>query len=104
MKTKAEVAKDLIEYHVRTESGIVRAFRYERKDGDRTDEPVKLLEVSQSTVPAGVLPIYFGPSTDTPFPVVIVELTEDEFQSIRQGDMNLPEGWDVAETLHQSAA
>ncbi len=69
MPTKKEVAKDLVRYHVLIEDGITDAFRYVRNGGDLEEEPVKLLEVSQATVPAGVMPIFFGPSLDYPYPI-----------------------------------
>ena len=40
-------------------------------------EPIKLLEVNENTVAAGVMPLYFGPApaSGIPYPSVIVEVT-----------------------------
>jgi BioD-like phosphotransacetylase family protein len=104
VKSRHEIAQELVEYHVLAEDGIVHAFRYERSGGDRPDEPVKLLEVSRATVPAGIAPIYFGASRDVPLAVVIIEVTEEEFRELEIGGLALPDGWDERNELHGKAA
>ena len=47
-------------------------------DGEfRPNEPIKLLEVNENTVPAGIMPIQFGPSpaSGLNYPTIIVEVT-----------------------------
>lgn len=104
MKSKEEIARELVEYHVLVEEGIVLAFRYKRRGGDLPDEPVKLLEVSRQTVPAGIAPVYFGATRDVPVPIVIIEVTEEEFKELELGGLTLPEGWDQRDELHGQAA
>ncbi|MBY0313135.1 MAG: hypothetical protein K2W85_13780 [Phycisphaerales bacterium] len=71
--------------------------------GDRIfifDDPakreVRLLEVTSDTVPTGVMPVAFRPQPEFPFRSVIVQITPQEWQSIEQGRLALPEGWDLA--------
>lgn len=104
MVSKEDVARELVEYHVLVEDQIIAAFRYEREGGDRDEEPIKLLEVSRATVPAGISPIYFGATNTVPFPVVIVEVTEEEFHAVEGGEMRLPEGWERRAELHRKVA
>lgn len=104
MKTREDMARELVGYHVAVEQGIVYAAQFQRTGGDRADEPVKLLEVSHATIPAGVSPVYFGANDEFPYPLVIVELTEQEYAALRAGELSLPEGWDLEEPLHQRAA
>lgn len=102
--TKIDVAHMLVAYHTSNGAGVVRAIHYERQGGDGSDEPIKLLEVSTTTVPAGIIPIYFGPSHDVPFPVVIIEVTEEEFGRMPSDDLPLPKGWDDPTVLYPIAA
>jgi hypothetical protein len=104
MMTRDEVARELISYHVLVEQEIISAFHYVREGGDSPGEPVKLLEVSRATVPAGIAPIYFGPTKDIPYPVVIIEVTEEEFREVESGQLPLPPGWEQRVELHQRAA
>ena len=104
VKSRKEIAKELVEYHVLVEDGIIHAFRYERAGGDLPDEPLKLLEVNRATVPAGIAPVYFGASRELPVPVVIIEVTEEEFEELELGDLALPDGWDLRDEIHGRAA
>lgn len=64
-------------------------------------EPIKLLEVNENTVPAGVMPLHFGPAPaiGITFPSVIVEVTPDEYKKIQSQELKLPKGWDEREAL-----
>lgn len=61
----------------------------------RPDEPIKLLEVNEDTVPSGIQPLHFGASAASgiTYPSVIVEVTPDEFKQIEAGMLILPDGW-----------
>ena len=100
---REQIARKLVDYHVIAEDEIVWAFMYAREGGDRPEEPIKLLEVNRATVPAGVMPVYFGQTKEYP-PVVIIEVTEQEFEAMKAGALRLPDGWDEAKVLHPRAA
>lgn len=96
MSTKQEIAERLAEVHYSVEPGMVqiyRAFGDDRAEGD-IDEPIKLLEVNEETIPAGVVPIHFGPhpARGVPFPTAIIEITPEEFAQIGSG-LKLPADW-----------
>jgi hypothetical protein len=103
MPDKSEIARTLADAHRKFDRGITRIVRVV---GDREDdpaEPVKLLEVNPDTSPSGIVPIAFGPEPpEIPFPSVIIEVTEREYENLRQGVLNLPEGWHPGDTLYPS--
>jgi hypothetical protein len=101
-KTKDDVARALAEEHVSWEDSIQRIVRLRSANEDDADEPIKLLEVNSLTAPAGIVPVSLGPSEDAPFPLVVIEVTEDEFARVRGGELALPPGWTVAETLYSA--
>ena len=107
MPDKAEEARKLAEAHYRVEAGITRIFRIAgtAETESRPDEPIKLLEVSQSTIPCGVLPLQFGPApaSGIHYPSVIVEVTPEEFDRIQTQTLALPEGWTIGELFLRPA-
>jgi len=102
---KSETARVLADAHRKVEPGIRRIIRVV---GDREDdprEPVKLLEVNPDTSPSGIFPIVFGPDPPSiPFPSLVIEVTEQEFQRIRAKSLPLPHGWRLDETLYPATA
>jgi hypothetical protein len=102
---KSEVAKTLADAHREIEPGIRRIVRVVTDQESDASEPVKLLEVNPETSPSGVVPIAFGPDPPrVPFPSVIIEVTEGEFEAIRAGELPLPHGWRLSETIYPTAA
>uniref|UniRef100_A0A372IRS9 Uncharacterized protein n=2 Tax=Paracidobacterium acidisoli TaxID=2303751 RepID=A0A372IRS9_9BACT len=101
---KNRMAQDLAKAHRMIEPNITRVIQIITSRESETDEPVKLLEVNPDTFPSGILPIAFGASPPRiPFPSVIVEVTEEEFGKIRDGNLSLPEGWLLGDTLYSAA-
>lgn len=99
MPDKEAEARKLAEAHYSVEAGITQIFRItgSAEAEVRPDEPIKLLEVNEYTVPSGIMPLHFGPSPDSGiyFPSVIVEVTPEEFDKIRANELDLPQGWAV---------
>jgi len=105
MPDKGEIAKVLADAHREYEPSITRIIRVIADQEHATDEPVKLLEVNPDTSPSGIVPIAFGPDPPRiPFPSVVIEVTETEFESVRAGGLLLPDGWRLGDTLYPSAA
>lgn len=105
MSKKDEVARLLAEAHRTLEPTISLIVRLlaEREDDDR--EPVKLLEVNPATSPSGIFPIAFTADPPrVPYPSVVVEVTEAEFEQISAGTLPLPAGWRLGTTLYAAAA
>lgn len=99
-RSKDGVAKRLAEAHYQIEpqmEKIIRLVRPEHEEDPK--EPIKLLEVNPVTTMSGIVPIYFGPhaAKNIFFPSVIVEICPEELESIRHGDLLLPEGWQLGQ-------
>ena len=108
MPTKDEAAAALARKHYQIETGMTQIFRLTGSaDVEfRPNEPIKLLEVNENTVPAGIMPIQFGPSpaSGLSFSSIIVEVTPDEFQKIQNRQLELPHGWTVGEPIPRPAS
>ena len=61
----------------------------------------KNLEVNADTVATGIMPVTFGASGSIRHKSVVVEVTPDEFKSIQAGQLQLPQGWAIGDTLFQ---
>jgi hypothetical protein len=101
MNVKDDFARKLADAHRSLEPSIERILRIVAPGEDRSNEPIKLLEVNHDTSPSGIVPIAFGPSADLPFPTVVVEVTPDEFELLAREELYLPSGWELGETLYQ---
>ncbi len=100
---KSEIAKLLADAHREYEPSITRIIRVIADQEHVADEPVKLLEVNPETSPSGIVPITFGPHPPRiPFPSVVIEVTEIEFEDIRTGSLLLPDGWRLGDMLYPS--
>jgi hypothetical protein len=108
MPTKDEAARELARKHYQIETGMTQIFRITGPaDVEfRPTEPIKLLEVNENTVPSGVVPIQFGPSpaAGLNYSSIIVEVTPDEFQRIRNQQLKLPHGWEVGDPIPRPPA
>ncbi len=95
----------LADAHREIEPAISRIFRVISDREQDTDEPVKLLEVNPDTSPSGIFPIAFSADPPrVPFPLVVIEVTEGEFEKINEGSLPLPDGWRLGEPLYQPTA
>ena len=107
MSTKDQEAAELAKKHYQVETGLTQVFRITGSaDVEvRPSEPIKLLEVNENTVPAGIMPIQFGPSPALGqcYSSIIVEVTPDEFRKIQDRQLELPHGWRVGEPIPRSA-
>ncbi len=104
MITKEETAQKIADLHYRVEGGMQNIFRIRRKDIERELyplEPVKLLEVNDDTIAAGIMPLGFDaiPGSGIDYPSFIVEITPEEFVDIQNDKLKLPEEWVLGEHL-----
>jgi hypothetical protein len=101
MITKNKAADAIARKHSSFDEDLIQVCRIAKAVGeDSPDEPVKLLEVNASTVPVGVVPVYFGPSSENPFPTIIVEITPTEYQQLLAKQLSLPDDWRLGESLY----
>jgi hypothetical protein len=103
MPDKEAEIRRLAEVHYQVEEGITHIFRI-TGSGDaelRPNEPIKLLEVNQNTIPSGIMPLQFDPvpADGIHFPAIIVEVTPDEYLRIRSSELVLPCGWTIGDLL-----
>lgn len=96
---KDEAARRLAAIHFEIEPGMRRIFRiFEAPNVEALDTtPIKLLEVNDASAPGGILPLQFGPAPERgiDYPVVIVEVTPDEFDRIKNRKLKLPRSWRI---------
>lgn len=102
-KTKDEVARDLARKHYEIEAGVTQIVRITGSAEVEADpvEPIKLLEVNENTVAAGVMPLHFGPvpASGIDYPSVIIEVTPEEFHKIENKELQLPAGWKLGDAI-----
>ena len=89
----------MVQSHRDVEPNLRRIFFYRDPDG----REVRLVEVVDGSPSADdVLPFRFAPdeSRGVHYPVVIVELSPEEFERVEQGELPLPPGWTDREELY----
>jgi hypothetical protein len=103
MPTKEEEMMELAHKHYEVEEGMTHIFRLVGTPEAEINpsEPIKLLEVNESTIPSGILPLHFGPlpSAGFHYPSVIVEITPEEYQQVQSQELKLPNGWKVGDLI-----
>jgi len=101
-KSKMETATDLARKHFGVEPYLKHIFLLEPVDEDDPDEPIKLLEVMEGTLERGIEPIGFvaDPTHGIEYPVVIVDISPNEYVAIREGKLPLNnKGWTIGREL-----
>lgn len=83
---KEEARKQLARAHYSHEPGITAIFTV-CTDAAREalpSEAIKLLEVNENTIPAGIMPLGFdaSPANGIPFPSVIIEVTPEVWSRV----------------------
>ncbi len=97
MLSKDAVATELIRAHFDVEPHLTEVWRIFGDNEASPTEPIKLLEVNVATVATGsITPSSFTPTHDVPFPTIIVELTPQEFEAVKQDPSKLPRGWSLS--------
>jgi hypothetical protein len=105
MGRKDTIALELANAHRNMEPTINRIVRLITESESDESEPVKLLEVNPATSPSGIFPIAFAADPPTiPYPSVVIEVTEEEFELISTGKLALPFGWHLDETIYPAIA
>ncbi|HVC93104.1 MAG TPA: hypothetical protein VND64_05405 [Pirellulales bacterium] len=103
MTSKEDVAIRMALVHYEIEEGLREVYRLHAASGAEAelDEPIKLLEVNENTISAGIMPLGFAadPASGFDYPCAIVEITPDEFEQLKRGEIQLPHGWTVGEPL-----
>ena len=103
MPDKNEEETVLAQKHYQLEAGMTSIFRLTQSVTYQVvpKEEIKLLEVNENTIPLGIMPIEFGPvsASGVHFPSIILEVTPDEYEKIKAGELPLPNGWEIGEQI-----
>jgi hypothetical protein len=87
-----EIVRHLARKHFHLEKGIERFIWF--KNGEKQE--IHLIEINQNTIPEGaVIPFYLRPTSERPLPILIGDITPDEWEKVKNGLMPLPEGWSL---------
>ncbi|NUP98689.1 MAG: hypothetical protein HUU35_02415 [Armatimonadetes bacterium] len=103
MRSKADIARELARTHAGLDPAITLIVRLVADREDHGDEPVKLLEVNPATFASGIIPIAFAADREVPYPSLVVEVTDTEYDQIRRGELKLPTGWRLGDQLYSAA-
>jgi hypothetical protein len=100
-KSKLETAKLLAQRHSEVEPYLRRVYLIEPVDDENPQAPIKLLEVVDGTIERGIEPISFtaDPLRGIEYPVVIVEISPAEYDSIGPDRKLGHNGWTVGKEL-----
>jgi hypothetical protein len=105
--SKEAVAEELARAHYDVDRDLEVVIRLLAPDEGEADdsEPIKLLEVNQATVPAGIQPVYFGshPASGMVYPSVVVEITPDEFNETTLDELEKRFGWRRGPEIYRRA-
>lgn len=105
--TKGDVARLIAASNHELDPSLTLIHRIEApgKEEDPS-EPVKILEVTPNTPVAGIMPLYFEahPPSGQEYPCIIVEVHPSEWEQLRTGALELPNGWRIGERLFQAGA
>ena len=103
MPTKDQEALRLAQIHYEVEPGLTHIYRIHASVAAEAmpDEPIKLLEVNRDTVASGIMPLGFGPSPSVGLhhPLVILEITPEEYERIGSAELKLPNGWEIQDLI-----
>jgi len=89
-----DAVRTLARWHADLAGADFRAYSFD----DPARRVVRLVEVSADFPPAGqALPVGFGTSADFLYRSEVILLTPDEWEQVQRGELELPEGWGLAD-------
>jgi len=106
MSDRLEEAKRLAQIHYESGSTSQVYIATSSTGGqENPEDPIKLIEVNDDTLPSGIVPLQFGPLPNLGITHVstIIEVTGEEFQQIESGELQLPPGWENRTPIHPPA-
>lgn len=60
------------------------------------DNLCRVVSVDKHTPAMGIIPIYLGQVEEGLDPIVMIEVTPQEWDSVRQAELTLPKDWDLS--------
>jgi len=99
---KLATARSLAKSHFQVEPNLKHVFLLEPLNESDPRDPIKLLEIVEGTLEAGIMPVGFAadPARGIEYPFSIVELSPREYQAVIDKTLHFPEsGWTVGQEL-----
>lgn len=85
-----DIVERIVQEHFDIETGLQEVAVYSPEN----DSVLRLLEVNEETLPTGqVQPFLFSPNDEREVPIMIADVTPDEWKKIQEGRISLPKGW-----------
>lgn len=82
----------LVQEHFELEEDIEQAIWL--KKGSASE--IRLLEVNRNTAATGIVEVFgCAPSAEVPCPLRIAEITPEEWERVKTGEISLPESWSL---------
>ena len=104
-RDKDKVAEILIKWHFSIEPEMREIFRIRFPNEYQSGQPIRLLEISEATLPTGeVMAIGFAPAGEITYPCILAEVTPEELTLIKQGKIPLPSGWNLGKATYYNRA
>ena len=95
------VVEKVVQSHFEIEPGIDEIIWFKKGSDGR----ICLLEINRGALPAGSILVFsFAPSPpEVPLPIRIADVTPQEWERVKQGDIPLPPGWSLedAQIFHR---
>jgi len=87
-----EMVRRLVREHFDLEEGIESVIWF--KNG--TQHEIHIIEVNRNTIPEGaILTFYLRPTNEIPLPIILGDVTPEEWEKVKQGLISLPAGWSL---------
>lgn len=100
MPDRQEAMQQLARDRYLYEDGIETIHSIKSKDGDKPEDPIRLLQVNTNTTASGIVALRFPPTPASGnFPTIIVEVTPGEYRDIKEEKLKLPVDWVVGEEI-----
>ena len=98
--TRDEAVRELVEWHYEVDPNMTEVIRLFSPNEEYPREPIKFLEVSPDTPASGnVMTFTFGGTEESPYNMQIAVVTPKEMEQVRRGEMPLPKGWSLENSL-----
>jgi len=91
-KSMESVVKEIAQKHFDLEERLEKMLWFQSEATPK----IRLLEINPETPATGMVQsFFFRPSDEVPYPLIIAEVTPEEWQKILRREINLPEGWSL---------
>lgn len=96
--TTAPFIERLVQAWAGQDEELKAVWHLDQIEGRNDDAQHLLIQVTGSAIPSPdkVYVFGFAPGPDFPYVLAIAEVTPEEWERITDGDLALPEGWDLA--------